>query len=88
MPKTPNFWIFILSPGTSSRGATWDLEWRRQGPRVAAAGTSSGGAKGPRLAAPKGPRLTAPPRYYNCNTVVAPRVEVPWRGESRSLGTK
>ena len=30
----------------TSRGATWDLDSRRQGPRLAAQGTSTRGAKG------------------------------------------
>ena len=25
-PQTQDFWVFILSPGTSTRGATWDLD--------------------------------------------------------------
>ena len=43
-PQTQDFWVFILSPGTSTRGATWDLDSRRQGPRLAAQGTSTRGA--------------------------------------------
>ena len=45
-PQTQDFWVFILSPGTSTRGATWDLDSRRQGPRLAAQGTSTRGANG------------------------------------------
>ena len=58
-PQTQDFWVFILSPGTSTRGATWDLDSRRRGPQLAAQGTSTRGAKGPRLvsigAASRGP---------------------------------
>ena len=25
-PQPQDFWVFILSPGTSARGATWDLD--------------------------------------------------------------
>ena len=52
-PNLKIFGFFILSPGTSTRGATWDLDSRRRGPRLAAQGTSTRGAKGPRLAAPR-----------------------------------
>ena len=48
-PTTQHFWIFILSPGTSTRGATRDLDSRRRGPRLAAQGTLTRGAIGPWL---------------------------------------
>ena len=34
--QTQNFWVLILFRGTSTHGATWDLEWKRRGPLVAA----------------------------------------------------
>ena len=51
--QTCNFWVLILSPGTSTRSATWDLDSQRRGPRLAAPWTSTRSAKGPRLAAPR-----------------------------------
>ena len=32
-PKTQHFWVFILSPGTSTRGATRDLDSWHRGPQ-------------------------------------------------------
>ena len=34
-PQTQDFWVFILSPGTLTRGAG-DLDSQRRGPRLAA----------------------------------------------------
>ena len=36
--QTQNFWVLILSPGTLTCGATWDLDSRRWGPRAGTMG--------------------------------------------------
>ena len=43
-PQTQDFWVFILSPGTSTRSATWDLDSQRRGPWLAAQGTLTSSA--------------------------------------------
>ena len=78
MAKTQHFWVFILSPGTSTRGATRDLDSQRRGPRLAAP-----------LIWVKVPwrresRSLAPRVEVPCAASRGPL----WRRESRSLGTK
>ena len=63
MTQTRNFWVFVLSPRTSTRSATWDLDSQRRGPRLAAPWTLTSSTQdldsqrqgtndgGPRLAA-------------------------------------
>ena len=83
MPETQHFWVLILSPGTSTRGATWDLDSRRRGPRLAAPRTSTRSAtdlsQGP--LAPRVEVLGAAsrgPLHRELRPHVAPRVQVPW----------
>ena len=59
MLQTQDFWVFILSPGTSTRGATRDLDSRRRGPGLAAQGTSTRGAIDLRPG-PMAPRVEVP----------------------------
>ena len=77
MPETQHFWVLIFA-----RGATWDLDSRRRGPRLAAQGTLTRGAtdlsQGP--LAPRVEVLGAAsrgPLRRESRSHVAPRVEVP-----------
>ena len=75
MPETQHFWVLILSPGTSIRGATWDLNLRRRGTSTSSAKNLDSRRQGTLTqicgAASQGP-LRRESRSH-----VAPRVEVP-----------